>query len=106
MGRVIPEILLVIAAVVSSLVAYATMRRWLGVSTESLRTALWRTIECVGVILLFLAGNVLIEIVLVLLARQISGRFISLYFASDPLVVAIACVQGLVACWWRYYSGK
>ena len=101
-----PTILLVIAAVLSSVVAHAVMRRALGVSTASLRVAVWRTIECVGVILLFLAGNVLIEIVLVLLARQVSGRFISLYAASDPLVVAIACLQGLVACWWRHYSGR
>jgi hypothetical protein len=103
---VIPELLLVIAALVSSAVAYAAMRRAGGASAASLRLAVSRTMECVGMILLFLAGNVLIEIVLVLLARQVAGRFISLYFAGDPLVVAIACVQGLVVCWWRHYSGR
>ncbi|HEV8586862.1 MAG TPA: hypothetical protein VGT02_18015 [Methylomirabilota bacterium] len=98
---VMPELCLLGAALLSSLAALA-IGRGLRLPASGLRVALARTLECVGLAVVFLLLNLLLELALVLLARRAFGRFVSLYYAADATIVPISCLQALALCWWRH----
>jgi hypothetical protein len=96
----VPELYMLLATGLTSMAAYALIRVLATRPRGSFRVALWRTVECLGVSLIFLATNVLAELVLVLVARKLTGGFISLYLAGDFMIVPISCLQGLAVRWW------
>ena len=79
-------------------------RRALGLSASSLRPALARLLEWVGLSLVFYALNLFIGFALVLLLRKLTGSFVSMYVNTDATLALLAAFQALVFQWWRAES--
>ena len=73
----------------------------LGYSGKGLRAAAGKMLECVGVTLVFFLVNLAAGMAVVLLGRHLTGRFISLYLASDVTLLVFSLLQGLTFVWWR-----
>jgi len=97
----VSEIYMMTAAILTSAAAYLVIRRRWRFARGSLRLAIRRTVECAGLSLLFFVGNLVVEAALVLLARALTGRFVTLYLAGDLMIVPISCLQGVAVWWWR-----
>ena len=91
-------ILLLTAATSAGL--YLLGVRKLGFPT-SISTGIGRTLETIGVAVLFFGANILITFVFVLGLRAI-GIFVSLYLGADSTLIGMSLLQGVVFQFWRY----
>src|SRR5437870_4367356 len=69
--------------------AWAVGARRLGLDTRALGAAAGRLLESLGVIVIFLAANLLVAGFLILTARSVGPRFVSLYLVDDVVVLHI-----------------
>ena len=92
---------LAVALVLTCLGGYLLGRRRHGLSPRGLRDALAATLETVGLGVLFLGANVGLVLLLVLVLRAWSGRFVSVYELDGVMLGAVSVVQALVYRWWR-----
>ncbi len=90
--------------VTTSFGAYWAGTLWLGYSRHMFRPALRRTIQTIGLALLFFVINEAITILVVVVLRAFV-RFASFAVASDPVLLILSSVQALVFQFWRY-AGK
>ena len=90
---------------VTSVLAYLTGTRRLGLSGRSLWAALARMLECIGMALVFFIANLGLGIVLILAFRTLTPRFAPLYLANDVSLLVFSLVQGLTFCWWWRIHG-
>lgn len=72
-----------------------------GLSRSALGLAVGRTMEMVGLGVLFFSANVGITIVVALVARAF-GAFMSIYVAADPAILCLSLVQAVLVQHWRY----
>jgi hypothetical protein len=70
----------------------------------NLGSACGKALECIGVTLGFFGLNLAIGMLGVLLWRQLTHAFLSLYYANDVTLLGISLLQGLVFQWWRRES--
>ncbi len=96
---------LVVLVGVTSLLAYLTGTRRLGLSGRSLWAALARMLECVGMAFVFFVANLGLGIVLILAFRTLTHRFAPVYLANDVSLLVFSLVQGLTFCWWWRIQG-
>ncbi|HSB80591.1 MAG TPA: hypothetical protein VLM91_17555 [Candidatus Methylomirabilis sp.] len=75
--------------------------RAFGFSGKGLRAAVGKTLECVGLALVFLVTNLLAGMAFVLLGRLLTRGFASLYLANDVTLLVLSLLQGLTLQWWR-----
>ena len=68
---------------------------------SDLNWALVRTCECMGLSALFLAANVVVQIIAVLAMQSLTRRFVSLHMVGDLTLVAFSVLQGVAFQWWR-----
>jgi hypothetical protein len=73
----------------------------LGFSKSGLWLALSKACECVGLIVVFSALNLAIAMFAILAIRSLSGRFVSLYMASDTTFLMLSLLQALIFQAWR-----
>ena len=92
--------LLVLIALTST-GAWAVGARRLGLDSRALGAAAGRLLESLGVIVIFLAANLLVAGLLILTARSAGPRFVSLYLADDAIVLVLSVLQGLAFQAWR-----
>ncbi len=92
--------LLVLIALTSA-GAWAVGARRLGLDPRALGAAAGRLLESLGVIVIFLAANLLVAGLLILTARAVGPRFVSLYLADDVIVLVLSVLQGLAFQAWR-----
>ena len=59
------------------------------------------TLEMIGVAVVFFCVNVLVTFVFVLGFRAV-GIFFSLYLGTDPTLISVSLLQGVVFQLWRY----
>lgn len=86
----------------TSAAARAAGSRWLRLRPDDLGRAGLRALECVGLGMAFLAANVAIGVGGILVARAMTGHFVSVYLVSDETLVLVSGLQGLVFwSWWR-----
>jgi hypothetical protein len=78
--------------------------RKLRLSAEGLGRGIGKALECIGVMLGFFVLNVMLGVAVILLWRQATGIFLSLYFVNDVTLLVIALLQGFVFQWWRRES--
>jgi hypothetical protein len=83
-----------------SLLVYAAAGRRLGLERRHLRAAMARTLEAVGLAVLFLILDLAVSVALALLLRA-AGGFVSLYLATDGTLIVLALIQALVFQRWR-----
>jgi ABC-type transport system involved in cytochrome bd biosynthesis fused ATPase/permease subunit len=92
--------ILVVAGLTSAGVYVFGITR-LGFSTSGLWLALGKACECVGLTLMFSVMNLAVAMVAILAMRSLSGRFVSLYIASDTTFLMLSWLQALTFQAWR-----
>ena len=87
------------------ILATSAVAYWIGVrnglARSTLGLAVARTLEMLGLGVLFLLANVGTTIVVVLGLRAF-GVFMSIYIAADPAVLCLSLVQAVLVQHWRY----
>ena len=96
-----PEGFLLVLIGLTSAGAWAVGARRLGLDTRALGAAAGRLLESLGVIVIFLGANLLVAGFLILTARSVGPRFVSLYLVDDVVVLALSVLQGLAFQAWR-----
>jgi len=84
----------------TSLVAYFWGTRGFGLRRERLTQATIEVLECLGLAVVFLVGNLAAGVALTLGLRALTGRFISIYWLNDISVLALSLLQALVLQSW------
>jgi hypothetical protein len=95
----VQALLLLVPVVLTSAGAYLLGRRR-GLRPFALRSALGRLCECVGLTVAFVLVNTVTGAALTLLARALSGRFVSLYLVTDSVLLGISALQAVAVRWW------
>jgi hypothetical protein len=91
---------------VTSVAAYVVGVRRLALRKAALGPAAARALECLGLTLAFLAGNLLLGFALILVTRTALRAFVSFYLLDDAVLVILSAVQALVFAWWQTTSGR
>ena len=73
-------------------------------SPAALREGLGRLAESIGVAVAFFVINVTAVFAIVLVLRA-SGRFVSLYAPTDPILIILSLIQAATFQFWRYSNG-
>lgn len=90
----IPVVLALSSAVAALLAVRGRPHRRLG-------SAVGKALETLGIAAVFLCLNVGLGFCLALLARAVTGRFVSLYLNDDVSILILSVLQALVFQWWR-----
>ena len=102
----IEELFVPAVVAVSTTLACAFAVRRLRWPRRALGPAFGKALECVGATVLFCLMNAAVGVVLILAARAVSGRFVSLYLGTDQSLLALSALQALVFQWWRESSRR
>jgi len=94
-----PFILLLVG--LTSVGAYWVGTKRVGLSGRGLRRAVERVLECVGMMLVFLVGNLAAGMITILAVRVVTRKFVSLYLIDDEVLVILSLLQGLAFQCWR-----
>jgi hypothetical protein len=97
----VAESFLLVLAALTSVAGWAVGARWLGLESRALGDAVGRMLESLGLIVLFLGANLLVGGLLILTARSVGPRFVSLYLADDVILFILSVLQGLAFQAWR-----
>jgi hypothetical protein len=79
---------------------YVVGVRTLGLRRASLPAALGKSLECIGVALMFMIANTALGFALVLALRAVGRTFVSLYLVSDPSVAILSLLQAIAFLAW------
>jgi len=85
----------------TSIGAYYFGARVLRLSSVGLSAAIGKMVESVGVVLIFLTVNLTVAVLIVLIARSLTGLFVSTYVTDDAVWLGLSLIQGLAFQWWR-----
>jgi len=91
---------LVAVVCASSALAFAVGRKAARLPPRGLRFAAARTLECVGLAVVFYCANVGLGAAFALAARA-AGSFASLYTSGDASLAVFSLLQALLFQWWR-----
>jgi hypothetical protein len=83
------------------LAAYLWGTRRAGLSGAGLRAATTATLETIGLCVLFLAANLAVALLAILVARPWIDRFLSVYALDYVTFAGVSLLQGLLCRWWR-----
>ena len=97
-------ITLVLIVGLTSLGAYLAATRFAGLRRADLHGALMETLECLGLVVIFLLSNVAVGTALILGLRALTGRFISVYVVNDATLAILSLLQALLFHRWRARS--
>jgi len=95
------EAFVLLLVALTSTGAWAVGARGLGLESRALGGAVGRMLESVGLIVVFFVANLLVGGLLIVTARALGPRFISLYYLDDVTVLVLSVVQGLALQAWR-----
>jgi hypothetical protein len=86
----------------AALTSWAALRllRRRGAAAGAWREPLARTLECVGLTVVFAVVNTLLGAVLTLLLRAVARGFVSLYLTTDSVLLGISALQAIAFRWW------
>jgi hypothetical protein len=73
----------------------------LGLRLPRLKPATGKALECIGLMFGFFALNLAIGMASILVWRQLTHTFLSLYALSDVALLGLSLCQGLIFQWWR-----
>ena len=72
-----------------------------GCRAAGLRAATTAALETIGLCVLFLAANLALALLAILVARAWTDRFLSVYTPDYITFAGVSLLQGLVCRWWR-----
>jgi hypothetical protein len=98
------SITLVLIVVLTSLGAYLTATRFAGLRRADLQGALLETLECLGLVVIFLLANFTVGAAMILGLRALTGRFISIYVVNDVTLAILSLLQAIVYHRWQTRS--
>src|SRR5262249_60289490 len=75
--------------------------RALGVTGVRGGAAVGKMLESIGMVLIFLTVNLTASVLIVLVARGLTGTFFSAYAADDAVWLGLSLIQGLAFQAWR-----
>ena len=91
----------VILTGVTSFAALWIGTQWLRLRPGDLTAAVGKTLECLGLMLVFFAANAVVGLAAIIGGRSLTGVFVSTYVMSDAAILGISFLQGLVFYCWR-----
>jgi hypothetical protein len=95
------QIFILIVAGLTSVGSYILGVKGLRLSRSELWLALGKACECVGLTLAFFLLNMVVAMFVILAGRSLSGRFVSIYIASDITLLIVSLLQALTFQAWR-----
>lgn len=95
------EPVVVILTGVTSFAALWIGTQWLRLRPGDLTAAVGKTLECLGLMLVFFAANAVVGLAAIIGGRSLTGVFVSTYVMSDAAILGISFLQGLVFYCWR-----
>lgn len=95
------EPVVVILTGVTSFAALWIGTQWLRLRPGDLTAAVGKTLECLGLMLVFFAANAAVGLVAIMGGRSLTGVFVSTYVMSDVAILGISFLQGLLFFCWR-----
>ena len=84
----------------TSLVAYFVGTRGFRLRRDRLPQATMEALECLGLAVVFLMGNLATGVALTLGLRALTGRFLSIYWLNDISVLALSFLEALILQSW------
>ena len=90
----------------TSIGAYYFGTKTLRLSAAGLGAAIGKMLESVGLILIFFAANLVAAVLIVLVVRGLTGRFVSAYVTDDAVWLGLSLIQGLAFQWWLGLSAE
>jgi hypothetical protein len=94
------DLVFIVLVGLTSLAAWLLGARRRRLSRAGLGAAARATLETVGLGVLFLAANLALAALAVVLARALTGRFVSIYVIDDLALVAVSFLQAVCFRWW------
>ena len=85
----------------TSVVAYFLATRAFKLEPRSLRSAITEALELFGLTIVFLVANLAVGTCLILSARALSDRFLSVYWVNDSTLGLMSFLQAIVFHCWR-----
>ena len=98
------QLFIVTLAGLTSVGGYVVGVKKFRLSKPGLRMALYKTLECVGAMLVFFLVNLIVGVSAILAARRLTGGFVSLYLASDITLLVLSFLQALIFQGWLEVS--
>jgi hypothetical protein len=98
------QIFLLIVASLTSVGSYILGVKGLRLCRSGLWVALGKACDCVGLTLIIFLLNMTVAMFAILAVRSLSGRFISIYMASDITLLIVSLLQALTFQAWRESS--
>ncbi len=95
---------LILIIVLTSAGAYLAATRGIGLRGAELPGAVMQALDCLGLAVLFLLGNLVSGLVLILGLRVLTGHFVSVYMLNDVALVILSLLQALVLHCWQVRS--
>jgi hypothetical protein len=86
---------------VTTVGAYIVGRRGYGFSRRQLMRAVAVVLDGIGISLIFFIINLLVGAILIIVLRQLMGKFVSIYILQDISLLILSFIQGLVFQKWR-----
>ena len=93
-----------VVVTLTTALAFAVAVRRFRWPARAMVTASGKVLECVGIAVVFCLLNAVVGAGVILAARVVSGRFVSLYLGADHTLVALSALQALLFQWWRESS--
>lgn len=93
-------LLILLLVVLTTAGGYVVGVRVLGLRRASLPAALGKSLECIGVALVFTGANTALGFALVLALRSVGRTFVSLYLVSDASVAILSLLQAIAFQVW------
>ena len=90
----------------TSIGGYYVGIKLLHLPSVGLGAAIGKMLESVGMVLIFLTVNLALALMIVLLARGVTGAFVSAYVTDDSVWLGLSAIQGLAFQWWRGSSAS
>lgn len=92
----------------TSVVSYVIGVKRLGLSGSRVQKAAGKMVECVGMTLTFVVGNLAAGLIAVTVAGVLTGRYVSPYLVSEQMEVFLvfSALQALLFQWWQEVSGR
>jgi hypothetical protein len=94
------QIVLPALVAATSLGAFLIGIKRLGLPRGGLRRAGARTLEAMGLMLVFAAANLGLGVAVILGWRALTGEFLSLYLLNDAVLGLLSLVQAVIFQWW------
>ena len=94
-------ILVTVLVAATSVFGYGIAGRIRPWTPGSLVQAVGRLLDWAGLFTLFMAANLALGFLVVILFRELTPRFISMYQLESTLLFILSAVQAFVFCQWR-----